>query len=138
MLKIKNLTLFLYHHRFVKYLFVGGTTFLLDFGILYSLHGVFGFGIAGATSVAYWLSIVYNFSLNRYWTFDAWEKESLQHHITAYFFLLVINYFFAVIFVSFMSDYINYLLAKALSVILQMIWTYPAYKRLIFVKKLVK
>jgi putative flippase GtrA len=131
--KIRETTLFLYKHHFVRYLFVGGSTFVLDFGMLILLHGKLGFGIAASTSVAYWLSIIYNFILNRYWTFDAREKESLQRHITAYFVLLVVNYFFAVTFVSFASDHINYIYAKAIAVLIQMLWTYPVYNKIIFV-----
>lgn len=132
--KVRETTRFLYKHHFVRYLVVGGSTFVLDFGLLYMLHGKLGFGIAGSTSVAYWVSIIYNFILNRYWTFDAREKESLQRHITTYFILLVCNYFFAVTFVSLASDHINYIYAKAIAVLIQMAWTYPVYKYLIFTK----
>ena len=128
----KELTIYLYRHHFVRYLLVGGTTFIIDFGILIGLHGGLKVGIAAATSVAYWVSIIYNFILNRYWTFDAREKESLQRHITTYFLLLIVNYFFAVTFVSFASDHISYVLAKAIAVAFQMIWTYPIYKKVIF------
>jgi putative flippase GtrA len=131
--KVRATTVFLYRHHFVRYLVVGGTTFIIDFGTLILLHGKLGFGIAASTSVAYWLSIIYNFTLNRYWTFDAREKESLQRHITTYFMLLIVNYLFAVTFVSFASDHINYIYAKAIAVIIQMIWTYPVYKKFIFV-----
>jgi putative flippase GtrA len=131
--KIRATTFFLYKHHFVRYLLVGGTTFIIDFGTLLLLHGKLGFGIAASTSIAYWLSIIYNFTLNRYWTFDSREKESLQRHITTYFMLLIVNYLFAVIFVSFASDHINYLAAKAVAVIIQMGWTYPIYKKVIFV-----
>lgn len=131
--QIRKTTLFLYRHHFVRYLAIGGTTFIIDFGILFILHGKLKFGIAAATSVAYWVSIIYNFVLNRYWTFDSREKESLQRHITTYFFLLVLNYIFAVTFVSFASDHINYIVAKAIAVVIQMIWTYPVYKKVIFV-----
>jgi putative flippase GtrA len=132
--KIRATTLFLYRHHFVRYLAVGGTTFVIDFGILFTLHGKLGIGIAAATSVAYWTSIIYNFIFNRYWTFDAREKESLQRHITSYFLLLVLNYMFAVVFVSYASTHINYIIAKAIAVAIQMVWTYPVYKKLIFVK----
>jgi putative flippase GtrA len=131
--KVKTTVSFLYKHHFVRYLLVGGSTFVLDFGTLVLLHGVLNFGIAASTSVAYWLSIIYNFTLNRYWTFDAREKDSLQRHITTYFMLLVVNYLFAVTFVSFASDHINYIFAKAIAVIIQMIWTYPIYKKVIFI-----
>lgn len=131
--KIKTLTLFLYRHSLIRYLAVGGTTFLLDFGILFVLHGLWELNLGASASVAYWVSISYNFILNRYWTFDAHEKESLKRHITGYMMLLVANYLFTVTFVSIVGAHINYMIAKALAVAIQMIWTYYVYKRYIFV-----
>jgi putative flippase GtrA len=122
--RIKALTLFLYRHHFVRYLLVGGTTFVLDFGILYTLHGVMKLNLAASTSVAYWISISYNFVLNRYWTFDSREKESLARHIGTYGSLLLVNYLFTV----------SYIIAKLISLAITMTWTYPVYKRYIFVK----
>lgn len=133
--EFKKLTYFLYHHHFVRYLFVGGTTFILDLGILFILHGKLKLNLAGSTSVAYWLSTVYNFNLNRYWTFDSREKDSLKRHITTYLMLLIFNYLFTVTFVSIVGTHINYLLAKSFAVAIQMSWTYFVYKNYIFIKK---
>lgn len=133
MTKIKHLILFLYRHHFVRYLIVGGTTFILDFILLFCLHGVLSLNLAASTSVAYWVSMSYNFMLNRYWTFDAREKESLKRHITTYFMLLIANYLFTVCFVSVVGEHIYYILAKGFAVGIQMIWTYYIYKRYIFI-----
>ncbi len=130
---LKKLTLYLYRHHFVRYLLVGGTTFIIDFGLLVILHGHFKLNLGASTSVAYWISIMYNFTLNRYWTFDAREKDSLARHITTYFILLIFNYLFTVTFVSIVGTHINYIIAKALAVAIQMTWTYPVYKKYIFV-----
>lgn len=134
MAKIKSWVLNLYRHHFVRYLFVGGTTFIIDFGLLFLLHDTIGTTITFATSAAYWISIIYNFVINRHWTFDANEKANLKRHITTYFILLVANYFFAVIFVAIVSNFMYFLLAKALAVIIQMTWTYYLYKNYIFIK----
>lgn len=131
--KIRETTLFLYQHHFVRYLAVGGTTFVIDFGLLFLLHGKAGIIIPVATSISYWVSITYNFILNRYWTFDVREKESLKRHLVTYMMLLLLNYAFAVTFVTIASHHINYIIAKAIAVLIQMIWTYPVYKKLIFV-----
>jgi len=133
--KASQLLIFLYRHHFVRYLFVGGTTFVLDFGILFSLHGVLKLNLAASTAVAYWISISYNFVLNRYWTFDSREQESLMRHLTTYFALLVFNFLFTVTFVSIIGEHINYIIAKALAVAIQMSWTYVIYKDFIFVSK---
>lgn len=132
MRKLKSFTVYLYRHHFVRYIIVGGTTFLIDFGLLFLLHGQLELNLAASTSVAYWVSILYNFVLNRYWTFDAGERKSLARHVTTYFILLIINYLFAVIFVTFVGIIINYIIAKAIAVVIQMSWTYPIYKRYIF------
>lgn len=126
---------YLYKHSFMRYLLIGGSTFALDILMLFTLHAKLDVKIAAATSIAYWVSITYNFLLNRYWTFSISEKEDLQKHITSYFLLLVINYFFTVVFVSFFSHHMSYILAKALAVIIQMTWTYYLYKNYIFTSK---
>jgi putative flippase GtrA len=131
--RLRNTTIYLYRHHFVRYLLVGGSTFVLDFGILYVLHGLLQLNLAGSTSVAYWISIYYNIFLKRYWTFDAREKESLKRHITTYFALLVFNYLFTVTLVSIAGEHISYVYAKALAVIVSMSWTYIVYKNYIFV-----
>lgn len=133
MFRAKELTLYLYRHHFVRYLFVGGTTFVIDFSILYVLHGHLKLNLGASASVSYWVSIIYNFVLNRYWTFDAREKESLARHLSTYLILLIFNYLFTVTFVSIVGAHINYIVAKAIAVGLQMIWTYPVYKKYIFV-----
>ena len=133
-LKIKNILLYLYSHPFVRYVFVGGTTFVLDFTILFFLHAKLGLGLALSTTVAYWFSILYNFLLNRFWTFNATEKGELSKHILLYGILLGFNYLFTVMFVSIVSNFIYFGLAKVLAVGIQISWTYLIYKKYIFVK----
>ena len=133
--KIPSFITYLYHHHFIRYLFVGGTTFIIDLGTLYILHGKLNMPIAAATSISYWLSVVYNFCLNRWWTFSASENSSLSHHLLAYGVILGVNYLFTVLFVSIMSHHINYAVAKTLAVAIQVTWTYPVYKNFIFITK---
>src|SRR5581483_3076562 len=99
MKKSSEFARYLYRHHFVRYLFVGGTTFIIDFGLLFLMHGKWGVRLAMATTVAYWVSIVYNFSLNRYWTFSQRDIRDLHRHLSSYMLLLGFNYLFTVIFV---------------------------------------
>jgi putative flippase GtrA len=130
--KIKETSLFLYRHHFIRYLLVGGTTFIIDLSLLYVLHGRLEVNLEVATSIAYWTSIAYNFSLNRHWTFSTREKTDLRRHLSNYLVLLAANYLFAVLFVSIASHHINYIVAKIISVTIQVPWTYYAYKHYIF------
>ncbi len=135
MKKTSALVIYLYNHHFVRYLFVGGSTFVIDFGLLFALHGKAHVNLAIATSLAYWISIAYNFSLNRHWTFSQRDKSDLRRHLSTYLVLLGFNYLFTVIFIDLVSHHINYLAAKAIAVLISMSWTYFVYKNYIFTGK---
>lgn len=128
--KAKTLTVVIYNHRFARYVFVGGTTFILDLGLLIILHSGLHINLAVATSVAYWVAIIYNFILNRWWAFSASENDRLRKHLPPYLLLLGFNYLFTVLFVGFFSRYMHYEIAKAIAVPIQMTWTYPLYKKI--------
>ena len=132
MSKLKGFIGYLYRHHVIRYLFVGGSTFLIDFGLLVLLHGHFKFNLQLATSLSYWVSVTYNFTLNRNWTFSSGENKKLHQHLATSAVLLACNYAFTVIFVSMASHYVAYTVAKTLAVILQTSWTYQIYKKIIF------
>lgn len=132
MKKIFSLVSFLYNHKFIRYLFVGGSTFFIDLGTLVLLHGHLNFGLRLSTSIAYWLSVSFNFCMNRWWTFSASENKKLHQHMLTYGVLLVFNYLFTVLSMGILSRHINYAIAKPIVVITQTFWTYPIYKNIIF------
>lgn len=134
LLKSKQIAEFLYNHNAVRYVFVGGTTFLIDITTLLTLHGLFDMSVPVATTAGYWLSIIYNFSLNRWWTFNAQDAKKIHEHAILYAMLLGFNYCFTLGFVSIMSHYIYVGFAKVMATGIQIIWTYPTYKYLIFTK----
>jgi putative flippase GtrA len=129
---LKKFTLYLYQHHLVRYLVVGGSTFAIDLGLLVLLHGFEGVWLPLATAAAYCVAITYNFCLNRWWTFSASEKKSLHEHIIPYGVLLGFNFLFTVLFVSLVSHFINYAVAKVLAVAIQTSWTYFCYKHFVF------
>jgi putative flippase GtrA len=129
---LKGLATYLYKHHLIRYLFVGGTTFIIDEGLLILLHGKVRVNLELSLLVAYSVAFVYNFSLNRWWAFSASENKSLGQHIAPYSLLFFFNLGFNIIFVSLMSHVINYALAKPLAVIIQITWTYIIYRNYIF------
>lgn len=131
---LKGLALYLYKHPLMRYLFVGGTTFIIDEGLLIILHGKLDVWLPAALFLAYLTAFIYNFSLNRWWAFSAAENKSLHEHVVPYTFLFFFNLMFTIVFVSIVSHFINYALAKALAVMIQVSWTYIIYKNFIFAK----
>jgi putative flippase GtrA len=133
--KTKQLAVVLYRHHLVRYIIVGGTTFVIDFGLLFLFKTRVHTSLAVATSIGYWVSIVYNFTLNRWWSFSAAEVHSLKRHAATYGILLIFNYLFTLIFISIVSHVVYFGIAKAMAVIIQTSWTYFIYKNYIFTKK---
>lgn len=125
---------YLYKHKLIRYLFTGGTTFIIDEGLLILLHGVGKVWLPLALFIAYSVAFIYNFSVNRWWAFSASENKTVRQHIVPYGALFLFNLAFAIIFVSIASHFINYAVAKAISVIIQTSWTYLIYKNIIFAK----
>lgn len=116
----------------MRYVVIGGTTFALDFVLLVALHGVLGINLFLATTIAYWTSIAFNFLANRFWTFGATET-SITKHLAGYLTLLGINYLFTVAFLTVATHFgMHYTIAKVVAVIIQISWTYYAYKKFIF------
>ncbi len=132
--QITDLAKYFYKHHFVRYLFVGGTTFVIDEGLLILLHGKAGYSVPVAAFMAYVVAFVYNFSLNRWWTFSAADAASLKQHIVPYTGLFFFNLVFTVTAVSLLSHAINYAVAKPIVVMIQTGWNYFIYKNYIFVK----
>jgi len=130
---VSSLFDYLKNHRLARYILVGGSTFVLDFSMLFLLHGQAGLSLGLAVSIAYWLSIGYNFSLNRTWTFSLKDRVNLRKHLSLYLVVLGFNYLFSFTFILLLSHRLNYLLAKALAVLIQTSWTYYTYKNLIFI-----
>jgi len=132
---LTNMSKTLYRHHFIRYLLIGGTTFIIDFGLLYTLKTRVHTSLVVATSVGYWVSILYNFTMNRWWSFSAAEKNSLHRHALTYGVLLAFNFLFTIIFVGLVSKVMYFGFAKVIAVLIQMSWTYLIYKNYIFTKK---
>ena len=132
--RTKQAATLLYRHHLVRYILVGGTTFIIDFSLLFFFKTRVHTSLALATSVGYWVSIIYNFTLNRWWSFSANEVHSLYRHALTYGILLAFNYTFTLIFVSTVSHLVYFGVAKILAVLIQTSWTYFIYKNYIFIK----
>lgn len=116
----------------LRYAVAGISTFILDVGTLYTLHQLLGTGIALSTTIAYWFALFCNFLLMRFWAFEKRDRQKIQQHALFYGLLVAINYFVTLLFVSIVSHYVYFVLAKVIIVILQTCWNYPVYKCIVF------
>ncbi len=115
-----------------RYIIIGGSTVVIDVGLLAVLKGAFGVNVYLAATVSYWASLLFNFSLNKFWTFEV--KTNTVHHLFLYGVLIVINYFTGLAFIGALGRaHINYLVAKTMALAVTTVWNYFLYRYVIFV-----
>lgn len=78
-------------HPFVRFLMVGGLSYLIDVGTLVGLDSGLGLPLAVATTGAYLAAFCVTFTLNRLWVFDAGDGSS-GGQVLRYFVLVGVNY----------------------------------------------
>lgn len=120
-----------FEHRVVRFLIVGVLSFALDLGLLIVLHEVAGVALWVATPVAFITSLVFNFLLQRIYTFKATNKG----HVSAfkYGLLVVFNVLATdVIVLLFAETELTYAAGKVVATVLTMVWNFFIYKYWIF------
>lgn len=115
----------------LKFLLVGGLSFAIDLALLVVLHEVFGVALWLATPIAFLTSLVFNFLLQRIFTFKATNRGHASF----------IRYAILVAFNTVATDFIvntfanldlTYTAGKVVATALTMGWNFYLYKYWIF------
>jgi len=110
---------------------VGGLSFALDLGLLVLLHEFLGVELWIATPVAFLVSLVFNFLLQRIFTFQATNHRGIS--ALKYVVLVVVNILVSDLIVTgFDGLGWSYVVGKTTSTILTTAWNYFLYRHWIF------
>lgn len=114
--------------QLIRYLFVGGSTFLLDIVTLTLLKERLGWHPTYAVAINQVLIFAYNFSLNKFWTFNS--RPLLHKQWMRYLLLAAGNYTVAVLVMALFTNYteIDYRLIRVGTIALTTCWTFLLYK----------
>jgi putative flippase GtrA len=129
--KIRETVSVFLQRRVIRFLIVGALSFAIDLGLLMALHEVAGVELWIATPVAFITSLIFNFLLQRRYTFQATNKS----HVSAvkYGVLVVFNIFATDLIVLFFAGTdLTYATGKVVSTISTMVWNFFIYKYWIF------
>ncbi len=72
------------HKSFVKFFVAGGLASATDLLFLFIFHGVIGLGVVVSASIAFLLSFLVSFYLQRVWTFDSKEEKKIPRELALY------------------------------------------------------
>ncbi|MFD0757674.1 GtrA family protein [Arthrobacter ulcerisalmonis] len=115
----------------IRFLLVGGLSFALDLGLLVILHEVVGVDLAIATPIAFVTSLVFNFLLQRLFTFrsDSHGATSAAKYLALVVFNILVT---EVLVTGFHAVGWSYIVGKATATIITTVWNYFLYKKWIF------
>ncbi len=113
--------------QIMKYLVVGGSAFVIDFGLLALLRSGLGLPAWFSASVAFAVSTLYSFLLQRRVTFSA--DLHVGHSAVRYGILLAVNMLLTAGIVEAFDQFFDlYLIGKVVSTTLTTLWNFPLMK----------
>ncbi|MEO5781310.1 MULTISPECIES: GtrA family protein [Arthrobacter] len=128
---IRRLQMVVANGYLVKFLVVGGASFAIDLGLLALLHEVGGVDLWIATPIAFLVSLVFNFLVQRKFTFQSSGRADVS--LLKYCALVVFNVIATdvVVIVVDGAGY-PYALGKVIATIATTVWNFLLYKHWIF------
>ncbi|WP_145573394.1 GtrA family protein [Yersinia alsatica] len=91
-------------HFFSKFLLVGGMTMAIYFLFIWVMKTFIGLSYLFTVSLAYFISVLFHFFANKYFTFSISTLGESKAIIVRYLFLLILNYFITISIVGFCVD----------------------------------
>lgn len=102
----------------------------IDVVVLALLHQKVGLPLALAVSIAYFSSLVVNYTLNHNWVFEA--EGNHHQRLLRYGCLVVVNYATTVTIVTGLSHFMYYLLAKGVAVAVNAVINFTGFRLWVF------
>lgn len=119
-------------HAFMKYFIVGILGVILDLGTLTLFREQFGIAPYIAVILNQIILIVFNFTINKLWTF---KNTAMPHtQLVRYLMLFVFNYALAVLFMFIFNEHmgIDYRLVRICTIVLAVGWNFFLYRHWVF------
>lgn len=122
-----------FKYSFFRYLLIGTSTFVIDFGLFNLLSLGAGVKPIVANLTSTFLSLFFNFTMSNFWTFKLGKARQLKK-LSKYAVLAVFNYIFGNVAMYLFIEYtdINHNVAKAIITITVVAWNFLLYKKWVF------
>ena len=128
---VSRLKMFVHNGYLVKFLVVGGASFAIDLGLLALLHEVGGVDLWVATPIAFLASLVFNFLVQRKFTFRSSGRADVS--LLKYGALVVFNVIATDVVVNVVDGAgYPYALGKVIATVATTVWNFLLYKHWIF------
>jgi putative flippase GtrA len=116
----------------IRYLFVGGTSYVIELGCLLAIYYAFNTSRATATAIAFWIGLLTAFLLQKLVAFRNYQRhiKTITRQGVLYGLLQLWNYIFTVAFVGLVGG--NVIVTRTIAQAIFSTWNYFIYKKVIF------
>lgn len=131
---MKDKALKLYEHSFVRYVIVGGLSYVIELSLLLSLVYAASLSAPVGVAISFWVGLIVSFILQRIIAFR--DKRSgrklLAGQIVAYGALVAVNYAFTIGFVYIAEPLVGVVVSRTVALVITTLWNFLIYRNLIF------
>jgi putative flippase GtrA len=118
-------------HSAVRYLIVGGLSFIIDFGLIFVLHVLASWPLWLATATAFLASFVFNYTLQRAFSFSS--RSPHGRALVKYAILVAANTIITVVIVDLLNaTAVGWEWGKVISTVVTTLSNYVIYRKWIF------
>ena len=124
--------------QFFRFIFVGGTAFLIDFFIYFALVEFVNVNYLIAATIAFFISVLANYYLSTSWVFNQSQIENRAVEFNIFLAISIVGWIFTEILLYIFTDLwsINYLWSKIIASILVLFWNFSAHRVMFYGKKI--
>lgn len=123
--------------QFFRYIFVGGTAFVIDFTIYFLLINFLNINYLISAAIAFFISVLVNYGMSITWVFN---QDQIDNRIIEFNLFLLISFIGLIfteillyLFTGIMN--INYLISKIIASILVLFWNFAARRFMFYGKR---
>lgn len=120
--------------QFLRYCFVGGLAFLVDYGMLYVLSDLISLHYIIAASVAFIAGLVVNYILSTRWVFSGAKLTNKRREFIVFALIGVVGLFLTDLLMYVLTDKVgfHYLISKLVTAAIVLFWNFIARKVILF------
>ena len=124
--------------QFFRFIFVGGTAFLIDFFIYFALVEFLNVNYLISAAIAFFISVLANYYLSTSWVFNQSQIENRAIEFNLFLAISFVGLIFTEILLYVFTDMfsINYLWSKIFASILVLFWNFSARRVMFYAKKI--
>lgn len=123
-----------------RYVFVGGTAFVVDIFFLYVFSDIFGIYYLISAVFSFIISVLVNYAMSTRWVFNQNNIENRVVEFNLFLLISTIGLVFTEILLYFFTDIcgIHYLISKIISAVIVLFWNFLARRVMFYGKNFLK